>query len=123
MATKFRNVRTVTTDGAFDSRAELRRWQELQLAQRAGVIRDLRRQVAFELAPSVKYPGASRATPSLRYLADFVYEDVERGGTVIEDVKGLKDGKAYVEPVYRVKKHLMKALLGLDIVEVQPRKG
>ena len=49
-----------------------------------GEISDLRRQVAYELVPSVRFADANRAKPAIRYVADFVY--VEKGAEVIEDV-------------------------------------
>jgi hypothetical protein len=108
---KFGN-RKVELDGEkFDSKAEASRYLQLLTMQRARLITDLRRQVAYELAPSVKFVGAARATPALRYVADFVYR--QEGKTVIEDCKGFKTEG------YRVKRHLMKALLGLDILETK----
>jgi len=81
------------------------------LKERAGLISNLRRQVRYELLPGVKLHGEKRARPPIRYYADFVYLD-GMGQEVIEDAKGKQT------PDYRTKKHMMKALLGLDIVEV-----
>ena len=50
---KYRNEKTVVAGLTFDSKAEARRYGELQLLERAGRISDLRRQVPIELAPSV----------------------------------------------------------------------
>jgi hypothetical protein len=100
----------VTVDGhLFDSKAEARYWGGLQVRLRAGEISDLRRQVPFELAPSVVIGGRKR--PPIRYLADFVW--VENGQTVVADVKG-----ALVD-VYRLKRHLMKSVHGIDILEIR----
>lgn len=107
MATKYRNTKTTVAGATFDSRREAARWQELQLLERAGQIRDLRRQVPFELVPGVKFAGAARARPALRYFADFVY--TERDKQVIEDVKGVET------PEFKIKRHLMLALLGLEV--------
>ena len=74
---------------------------------RIGEISDLRRQVAYELVPSVRFADANRAKPAIRYVADFVY--VEKGAEVIEDVKGV------LTPEFKLKRHLMKALLGLEV--------
>ena len=49
----------------------------------------------------------SRTKPAIRYVADFVY--VEKGAEVIEDVKGV------LTPEFKIKRHLMKALLGMDV--------
>ena len=51
MKNKYHNKK-VTVDGiTFDSVKEARRYSELILLQRAGKIKDLRRQVKFELIP------------------------------------------------------------------------
>lgn len=105
---KYGNKKTVTPDGVkFDSRAEARRWGHLCMQLRAGEISDLRRQVAYELVPAVKFADASRVKPAIRYVADFVY--MEKGAEVIEDVKGV------LTPEFKLKRHLMKALLGLEV--------
>lgn len=86
---------------------ELHPWSHLQMLLRSGHISDLRRQVVFEMVPSVKFAGAARARPAIRYIADFVYQ--EQGVEVIEDVKGVET------PEFKIKRHLMKALLGLEV--------
>lgn len=105
---KYGNKKIVAADGTkFDSLAELNRWSHLQMLQRGGHISDLRRQVVFEMVPSVKFAGAARARPAIRYIADFVY--LEQGAEVIEDVKGVET------PEFKIKRHLMKALLGREV--------
>jgi len=104
---KYRNIPTEVDGVKFDSRAEAARWGELKLMERAGLIRDLKRQVAFELAPGVKFEGSLRRQPALRLIVDFQY--VEHGKTVLEDVKGL------VTDVFRIKRHLLKAQTGMDV--------
>lgn len=107
-ANKYRNKQAVSPDGEkFDSLAELYRWSHLKMLQRAGRISELRRQVAFVLVPSVKFAGAARARPAIRYVADFVY--VEAGVEVIEDVKGVETRE------FKLKQHLLKALHGRDV--------
>lgn len=104
---KYRNVRVTVGAETFDSKAEARRWQELCLLEKAGRITALIRQPAFELAPSVRFDGAKRATPALRYCADFLYYEGER--QVIEDVKGMQTA------VFKVKRHLMLSVHGIEI--------
>jgi hypothetical protein len=106
---KYRNRVTETADGRFDSEAEYRHWCHLKIRQRVGEIKDLRRQVVFELAPAVQISGRMR--PPLRYIADMVY--VEDGETVVADVKGA------VTPEYRIKRHLMKSVHGIDVKEIR----
>jgi hypothetical protein len=112
---KYRNQRTTQPDGQkFDSRAEARRHAELSLAERAGAISELRRQVRFELVPGVRLAGAKRASPAIDYVADWTY--LEGGRLIVEDCKGA------ITDVYRMKRHMMKALLGLDIRETRARQ-
>lgn len=110
---KYKNIKATVDGIEFDSRKEARRWAELVRMQDAGLISELRRQVAFELAPAVYLKGEPKKKPALRFIADFVYE---RGGAlVVEDTKSVATNRL---PVYRLKKHLMKALLGLDVHEI-----
>jgi len=102
---KYHNVPTVLAGRTFASRAEARRYQALVLAEAAGAIRDLRCQVRYPLIINGVNCGA--------YVADFVYVEVATGATVVEDNKGFKT------QIYILKKKLMKALYGIDIVEVQ----
>lgn len=106
-ASKYRAIKTTVGAVTFDSKAEARRHAELLLLERAGQICGLRRQVAFELVPGVKFAGAARARPAIRYTADFVY--TERDKQVIEDVKGVET------PEFRIKRHLLLALHGLEV--------
>lgn len=110
---KYRNVKVEIDGQKFDSKSEAARFIELGRMQDAGLITDLRRQVSFELAPSVKIAGAARASPPLRYLADFVY--LKDGNEVIEDVKG-----GPITEGFRIKRHLL-AVLGHTIVEVRKK--
>lgn len=112
---KYRNRRTTQPDGqTFDSKGEARRHAELSLAERAGAISELRRQVRFELVPAVRLAGAKRTSPAIDYVADWTY--MEGGRLVIEDFKGA------ITDVYRMKRHMMKALLGLDIRETRAQQ-
>lgn len=104
---KYRNRKILTVDGAFDSQKELARWKELRLLERAGEISELRRQVVYELAPSVVIQGRRR--PPMRYVADFCYQ--EDGADVVEDVKG------YRTRTYMLKRHLMRSVHGIAIRE------
>jgi hypothetical protein len=111
---KYGAIKTVVDGITFASKAESRRYVELVAMRAAGEISDLRLQPTYELAPSVKFGGASRATPALRYRADFFYLDKD-GNETVEDVKG--------KPTegYRIKRHLMLALFGIDVKEVKCR--
>ena len=107
---KYRNKKAEHAGMTFDSARELARWLELLALEKAGRIRNLKRQVTFELAPSVDL-GEKRRKPALRYQADFTYES-EAGGRVVEDAKGMQTKE------YRIKKHLMMSVHGILIREV-----
>lgn len=112
---KYGAAKTVVDNITFASKSEAKRYLQLKLLERAGEIRDLCLQPGFELAPSVKYADSARATPALRYRADFSY--VDKGGKrVVEDVKG-----GPVTEGFRIKKHLMMATFGIEVAEVRLR--
>lgn len=103
---KYYNKITVTGDGIWhDSQKEANRWEELKLLQRAGKIKNLQRQVKFELTPKLADFRASY------YIADFVYEDPASGKTVVEDCKGMRTD------VYMLKKKMMFWRYGIRILE------
>lgn len=97
----------------FDSQKEARRYTELKLLVRVGEISGLELQKSFALAESVKFNNEPRAKPAIRYVADFTY--IENGVMIVEDVKS-KATKSL--PVYRIKKHLMKSVHGIEIQEI-----
>ena len=111
MSNKYHN-RKATYDGEqFDSLTELSRWKELQLLQRAGEIKDLRRQVPYELIPSQSINGKV-VEKVCKYIADFVYTD-KSGKTIVEDVKGVKTAE------YIIKRKLMLSVHGIEIYETR----
>ena len=111
---KYRNQK-VTIDGiTFDSKREAGRYQELKALASRNLIEDLRHQVPFELAPGVKFSDESRKKPALRYVADFAYR--LDGRLVVEDVKSSITAKA---AAYRIKRHLMLAVHGIEVREVR----
>lgn len=104
---KYGNVKTTDADGVtFDSLKERRRWAHLQVAQRGGVISNLRRQVRYPLHA----PGGIKVCD---YIADHVYE--QDGATVVEDVKSEITRK---NAMYRLKRRWMLAEYQIHIKEV-----
>lgn len=116
---KYHARKITTPEGAFDSRKEYRRWTELCILQRGGVISDLHRQVAYTLIPEQREPdvtgprgGVKRGKLMERpveYVADFVYQ--RDGQTVVEDSKGVRT------PDYIIKRKLMLWVHGIRILE------
>ena len=95
----------VVVDGVrFDSRKEARRWLRLTAMRDAGEIGDLRRQVRYELIVN--------GVLICAYYADFVYRS--GGAEVVEDVKSAATRK---NERYRLKRKLMRAVHGIDILE------
>ena len=99
---KWRNVRTTVDGIQFASQREARRYAELKIELRAGEITDLKLQKRFALRVN--------GIHVCDYVADFVYH--RKGIRVVEDAKG----KA--TDVYRIKRALMRAIHGVEIVEV-----
>lgn len=106
---KYHN-RKITIDGkTFDSLKEGRRYQELRLMERAGVIKDLQTQVPFKLIPAQKDETGKVIEKSVTYYADFAYW--ENGRYIVEDTKGAKTD------VYKLKRKLMLVVHGIRIRE------
>jgi hypothetical protein len=100
--TKYGNRLTEVDGIVFHSAKESRRYSQLKLLERAGLVKDLKLQPAF----SLKINDVKVCT----YKADFQYVD-ETGAFVVEDVKG------FLTEVYQLKKKLMKAIHNIDILE------
>jgi hypothetical protein len=110
--TKYHNVKTTVEGIEFDSRAEANRYAELRLMEKAGEIRELRRQVTFVLAPAIRVVTSTRTKPALRYIADFTYLDLKHDRYVVEDVKSAPTAQ---KEAFRIKLHLMKSVHGIDV--------
>ena len=106
---KYRNKK-VTLDGIeFDSKKEARRYAELKMLERAGMIQDLELQKKYVLIPS-QYINKRCVEREVAYKADFVY--TQNGETVVEDTKGMRTDK------YIIKRKLLLYRHGLRIREV-----
>jgi hypothetical protein len=110
-ANKFSAKSVVTEAGRFSSTGEHRRWCELELLAKAGVISDLSRQPKFPffigskpvLMRSEGYPNGRQVV----YTADFKY--VENGIPVTEEFKGLDDTAS------RLRRAIVEAMYGITI--------
>lgn len=108
--TKYNNTKTK----GFDSAKEAKRYAELKLMERAGLIRDLKCQVRYEIVPKQFKNGHKMQRAD--YIADFVYTDAGTGRQVVEDVKGYKGGEAY--RLFILKKKLMLEKWGIWVEEI-----
>lgn len=94
---KYRNVKTSTLRGTFDSKKEAEYEDELFLRLKAKDILSYECQVKFPLTVKTRH--------ICNYIADFVVHT--KTGTEIHEVKG---GKATQTSTFRLKWKLMKAL-------------
>lgn len=99
---KFHNVWTEAHGIKFQSKKEAKRYGDLLLLVKSGEITELTRQVRYKLIVN--------NLQVCTYVADFTYW--KDGKKIVEDVKG------YKTDIYKLKKKLMKAVYGVEIVEV-----
>ena len=84
---KYHAQKTEVDGIVFDSKKESKEYLQLKHLEDCGVIKNLRRQVSFELQP--KYTNnKGEHIRAINYVADFVYE--QDGKTVVRDTKGVK---------------------------------
>ena len=103
---KYRNKKVDFDGYRFDSLKEMRRFKELKLLENAGEIKALVVHPIYRLDINDEH--------ICKYIADFNYK-TKSGQIIVEDVKSPITKKL---PVYRLKKKLVKAILGIDIVEI-----
>ncbi len=121
---KYLSRKTTVNGVVFDSKKEARRYYELLLQQKAGMISGLERQKKFVLIPTQREPDIIGARggkhpgkvieKECAYIADFVYQ--VQGQTVVEDVKGYRMGGAYT--VFTIKRKLMLERYGIRVLEI-----
>ena len=101
-SSKYNAVKTEVDGIKFDSKLEAKRYSELKMLLRSGIISDLELQKKFELRVN--------GVLICKYLADFYYLD-QSGRQVVEDCKGVRT------PIYSIKAKLMIACHGLRMLE------
>ena len=120
---KYHSKKVVVDGIVFHSKKEARRYRELLLLEKAGVISQLELQKSFELIPAQhetfeRYgktgkrlkDGNRCIEKAVKYVADFTY--IQDGKIVVEDTKGFKT-KDYI-----IKRKLMLYVHGIRIKEV-----
>ncbi len=96
------NANKKEVDGIlFHSEREAKRYGELKLMRKAGLIGLLELQVPFELNEGGEF--------SYKYIADFCYRIMATGEKVVEDCKG------YETKTFKKKEKLMKKIYGITI--------
>lgn len=106
---KYRSQKTEVDGIVFDSKKESKRYQQLMLMSRAGVITNLDMQVKYELVPA-QYRDGKCVERAVSYVSDFEYD--ENGKHIVEDTKGVRT-KDYI-----IKRKLMLYKYGIRIREV-----
>lgn len=123
------SARTSRDGLVFHSKAEKDRWEELRKYEEAGLIRNLRRQVSYDLysvdlatgkavpikTRSIGYPNGR----ACRYTLDFLYEQKHGGKWTIiyEEYKGVDD------PVSRLRRSILEAMLQVVITITGPARN
>ena len=126
MMNKYHNEKVVYDGIEFDSKREAKRYQQLKLMEKAGVICDLKMQVKRELIPA-QYINGKCVERAVTYTSDFEYyvlkplrqktvmaepDAMAIGQHIVEDAKGMRTD------VYRLKKKLMLYKYGIRITEI-----
>ena len=130
MPSKYHNKKVWYDGIEFDSKKERDYYILLKQRESEGKIANLRLQVPFILIPRVM--GEKTIVKHLKsgdrietkqyvkqketkYFADFVYADISTGSEKVIDVKSKITRK---KESYRLKKKMMLAFLGIEIIEV-----
>ncbi len=100
---KYGNKKVEWNGMLFDSTKEYKRYRQLLILLKKGLIGQLQRQVPYELNEG--------GTHSLKYVADFVYIDAKTGKEIVEDSKG------YRTQEYKKRRRLMKKVHNITIKE------
>ncbi|QNQ62498.1 DUF1064 domain-containing protein [Brucella sp. 6810] len=96
-------AKKTTLDGiAFDSKAEARFYEDLKRREEAGEVGGVELQRPFVILG----PKGEKITT---YKADFAFWDFKEDRFRVIDVKGVET------PVFRLKRKLVKAFLGVDV--------
>lgn len=98
---KYNNVKCTYKGFKFDSIGERDRYKQLELLQMANEIYDLKTQV--------KFPIIVNDVKICSYIADFTYRTLN-AEFIVEDFKGVQTS------IFKLKKKLMKAVYGIDVL-------
>lgn len=120
---KYHNHKIERDGEKYDSTKEYRRWCELKIMERAGMIHGLTRQKKFVLIPAQREPDTvgkrggkhkgKLIEREVAYYADYSYYDKD-GNEVVEDVKS----PATRTKDYIVKRKMMLYVHGIRIREI-----
>ena len=111
---KMRNIRIEIDGIKFQSIKEGKRYSDLKMLVRAGLISHLIVQPKAYIVMDKKFNVSKNR--HITYRLDFKYYDIELRKTVHEDVKGRKKGTQY--DLFMLKKCLMKQIYNIDVIEM-----
>lgn len=118
---KYHNEETIVDGIKFASKKEAKRYGELKLMEKAGEIRrgSIELQRRFVLNVPIVDGGIQVGEEHVcDYVADFVYIGRVHGGGLVTWAPIVEDAKGVRTPVFKLKKKLMKAVLGIEVQEV-----
>lgn len=114
---KPKTIKMNDEDIFFHSSGEAQRYIELSLKEKAGIIHELKRQVKIPLIVNDQHISIEDKNGRLRklnYIADFTYKANDK--MIIEDWKG------FDTPVSRLKRAIVKAIIGYPVMITGPSK-
>ncbi len=103
---KYRNIPTIVNDIKFASKKEARRYQDLKLMEKAGIVKSIEMQKVFPLNDYAK-----TKREQIKYICDF-FVKWRDGKETVEDTKG------YRTQVYKLKKKLFETKYRKKIIEI-----
>lgn len=123
---KYKNKKIVNEYGKWDSKKEYNRWLFLKEAEKQGLISNIRRQVTYELIPSIKEEYIEHLKTKdkvkermvqrpITYTADFVY--TKDGKDIAEDVKA-SPNMAALDKAFLLKEKIFRWKFGYPIKRV-----
>ena len=95
---KYGNKKTMVDGFEFDSKLEAKRYNELKMLLKSGVITDLTLQKVFLLQDGFSYASKKRTTYNI--CLRFFITKIKKGNEIVEDAKGFKTD------VYKIKRKL-----------------
>ena len=111
--------------GMMDSKKNIKRYQELCLLEKAGVIKDLKnardhkKEMLITLVDGFTFQGTKER--AITYTPDFMYFDCEQNITVIEEVKSEYTAKIRDYPLRRklLKLKIISDRLNIHFLEIK----
>ena len=100
---KYRNIPTVLDGIKFMSKREAGHYSRLKMQERAGEVRNIRRQVPFILQD--KFSRHGTIIQPIKYLCDFLVDE-KMDGVWREVVIDVKASKSFADPVYLIKRKM-----------------